>query len=247
MLSYLSELETRLALLHLKSSNVKPISCTSPTRSEGSNSSEGEIEAEIDVDDMDLSVEDVTAFVNDAFEMLETIRTDVCSYLPGDFDFGASGPSALRNRLPEFDVRSKIKEFGELEFPAMPSIDDIRGRIYDISPANPLSYVPTLHDHLSNLQAHLQSVPFSVPSSSTLPLPTISPPKVLSDLLADLLEEDTEEAIQEDIKKAKAEEETMHEQVKRAVVKSGFGQKLIRFEDLPGKWKNNKYVFTGYR
>ena len=88
---------------------------------------------------------------------------------------------------------------------------------------------------------------FSVPSSSTFPLPSISPPKVLSDLLAALLEEDTEEAIEKDIIKAEVDTKTMKEQVIQALVKSANGRRLISFEDLPDKWQNNEYVREGYR
>jgi adiponectin receptor len=239
VLSYLSDLEARLALLDFQSS--VPKSPTDSKFNETESAGEKSDHPDVQLRDLDLSVEDIGAFVQQGVELLQSIRADVCSYLPDDFDFGASTSHALRNRLLDFDVRSKFPDFG------MPTMGHLRSRLSEISPTSPLSYIPTLKAHLSRLQIHLQNHPFSTPSNRTFPLPSISPPKVLSELFAILLQEDTEEAIEEDIKKARQEEETMHEQVKRALVKSQHGYRLIRFEDLPHKWRNNEFVHTGYR
>ncbi|KZT56153.1 HlyIII-domain-containing protein [Calocera cornea HHB12733] len=40
---------------------------------------------------------------------------------------------------------------------------------------------------------------------------------------------------------------TTRAEVRRARLKSGDGDVLVRFEDLPFKWRNNEYVHTGYR
>jgi adiponectin receptor len=153
----------------------------------------------------------------------------------------------------------------------MPSVDALRSRLFDFGPSAataaaemrvqvelaPLSYIPRLKAHLTRLQAHMEALSSCFSSRSDQPLSpsggsfpfhiSITPPKIVTELLAALLEKDTEEAIEADIQKAKEDEETMHEQVKRLLLKSDFGKTLVRYEDLPVKWRNNEFVLTGYR
>jgi adiponectin receptor len=239
-LSYLADLEARLALLDFAklSVHVETPACHDPDST--GNDSDGS-------DDLDLHVDDISIFITQGFELLRTIREDVLSYLPEDFDLASAATSAdlVRTKIHDhLDVRSRLPEF---EMPTIPSMDELRTRLSTLSPSSSLSCVPRLQAHLIRLQEHFKSLPFSVPSRSSLPLPWISPPKALSDLIVDLLNEDTEESIEADIKKEKIAEETMHEQVKRALVWSHQGCQLISYEQLPEKWRNNEFVLTGYR
>ncbi|KAF8344084.1 hemolysin-III related-domain-containing protein [Cantharellus anzutake] len=253
VLQYLSDLEARLALLDFKSTSPPMAATLSPATGDGDAPSDGDgVDVEVD---LDLSVQDVTDFVKKGFALLRDIRSDVCSYLPDDLGF-ASVPSgrSLRERLPlpELHVRHKLSKLGDFEMPAMPalvpSMEEIKSRLKDMSPTgiDPLSYVPRLKAHLQRLHIHFQEFPLTGPSAYTVPLPGLSPPKVLSDLLAELVG-DTEEAIQEDIKVAQRAEVTMHEQVRTALEKSVDGCCLIQYKDLPDKWRNNEYVVSGYR
>src|SRR5258708_2035367 len=256
VLQYLSDLEARLALLDFRAASV-PTSSTqlqapphisayeevSPSLSD---------QHETDWAGLDISVQDVTDFVKKGFTILRDIRSDVCSYLPDDFGFPSVSVhgSSLRERLPELDVRSKLPRLGDLEMPTIPtvpSMEEIKLRLKEMSPSviDPLSYVPRLEPHLQRLHKHFQEFPPSGPSACSFPHLSISPPKVLSDLLAELIGEDTEEAIQEDIKLAEQAQLTMHEQVKIALSKSMHGCRLIRYEDLPCRW-NNEHVLAGY-
>lgn len=245
VLSYLSDLEARLTLLDFASEPISIPRTASPNADKAATATiVEEDESEHESEDDGMSVEDARLFVRHGVDLLHSIRADVYSYLPElDFDFG-NGSDSLRSHLPDFDfndVKSHLPVFSDFDF-EMPTMDGLRSRISEITPSSPLSYLPTLQSHLSKLQAHVQDLP-----SPACSLPSISPPKVLSDLLADLLAEDTEEIIQADIQRAKEEEETMQVQIKRALVKSDGGRMLIMFRDLPSKWQNNEYIFTGYR
>ena len=256
VLQYLSDLEARLALLDFRAANI-PMSPTqlhaSPHLSASEESSPSSRDRdETDGVDLDISVQDVTDFVKKGFAILRDIRSDVCSYLPDDLGFPSAHGSSLRERFPDLDVRSKLAKLGELEMPnmpAMPSMGELKLRLKEMSPStiDPLSYVPRLNDHLQRLQKHFQEFPPFGPFARTLPRLSISPPKVLSDLMTELLEEDTEEAIQKHMMLAQQAELTMHEEVRMALSKSTNGSRLIGYQDLPYRWKNNEFVLAGYR
>lgn len=318
VLSYLSDLETRLALLDFKSQSgseqvPKPRTSPSPQRP-GSPDSKGpspplqgsvgvsspqDEQDDPEVDDIAFDCDDVAAFIKRGFELLQTIRAEVCSHLPEvdfDFDFDSLPAAAmqkrdaLRNRFNDLTTgiqmninphqladrlhdrfdHLKLSAVDKFDFekihthmptmptiPSIPSINSLRSRLSDLKPGmamamanakDPLSYVPRLKAHLASLHAHMQDLPFTAPSTSTFPLPNgILPPKIVTDILADLLEEDTEEAIQADIQKEKEAVETMHGQILRALEKSNHGRRLINFDDLPMRWRNNEFVHRGYR
>jgi len=315
VLSYLSDLETRLALLDFKSRSGseqgprlrRPLSPQHPTGSvlEGTLESfvplqDGQDDSE--VDDIAIDSDDVATFIRQGFELLRTIRAEVCSHLPEvefDFDFDSlpavalQKRDALRNRLNDLGIgiqmninphqladqlhdrldQLKSSAADKFDFekmhahmpvmpsmptiPSMPSMDSLRSRLSELKPGvatamanakDPLSYVPRLKAHLASLHAHMQDLPSAVQSTSTFPLPNgILPPKIVTDILADLLEEDTEEAIQADMQKEKEAVETMHVQVLRALERSNHGRRLIKYDELPVKWRNNEFVQHGYR
>ena len=49
------------------------------------------------------------------------------------------------------------------------------------------------------------------------------------------------------MQKEKEAVETMHVQVLRALERSDHGQRLIEYDELPAKWRNNEFVQHGYR
>lgn len=313
VLSYLSDLETRLALLDFKSQSESeqgsksrrspsPQLPTNPAPEESSVSFSPlhepvgvtiphDEQDEPEADDTSFDSDDVATFIKQGFELLRTIRADVCSHLPEvEFDslpaLAMQKRDALRDRLNDLKSMSmsmnphhladrlhdqfdhlKLSAADTFDFekvhvhmpamPSIPSMDSLRSRLSDLKPGmataianakDPLSYVPRLKSHLASLHEHMQGLPFNVRSTSTFPLPSgISPPKIVTDILADLLQEDTEEAIQEDIQKEKEAVETMHSQVLRALERSNHGRRLIEYDDLPMKWKNNEFVRHGYR
>lgn len=236
-----------------------------------------------DLDDLGLNGEDIAEFLAQAFELLSTIRTEVCSYLPdvADLNFDFPFPDsetmhakreAFKHRLSELgtNLQSHVPSPGahwqsvsdKFEQMSTDAQNALRSRLSDLTPdgfafASPsgaassaMSYVPRLKAHLASLQAHMQDLPFrGVPSAPAFgdPVTVHAVPKIVTDLLADLLQEDTEEAIQADMEKEKAVVESTHAEVARALEKSGGGRRLIGYEDLPRKWRNNQHVRNGYR
>lgn len=182
---------------------------------------------------------------------------------------------AFRTRLTEFGnhidphhqlqelLTDKLPDFADMVHMPSRSMDALRARLSDLAPGsisvvgnNALGYVPRLKEHLASLQAHMQDLPFRVPSTALSAFPHlpggaggIHPPipTIVTDLLADLLEEDTEEAIEADIQKEKRDVQSAHVEIHRALEKSENGLKLIEFDDLPFKWRNNRWVRGGYR
>lgn len=240
-----------------------------------------------DLDDLGLNGEDIAEFLAQAFDLLSTIRTEVCSYLPDtvdlnnyfvDFPFPIPHSETMHAKREAF--KHRLSELGtnlQLHVPSRQGISDrfeqmstdaqaaLRSKWSDLTPdggfafagsgaANSaISYVPRLKEHLTSLQEHMQDLPFRVPPAFAHlqiggdPAAVHAVPKTVTDLLADLLQEDTEEAIQADMEKEKAVVESTHAEVARALEKSESGRRLIEYEDLPRKWRNNQHVRYGYR
>lgn len=213
VLSYLSDLETRLTLLHFKSQST----CTSPTTlqspgplasrdrdgSEGppaSPTKDSDV-ASVDIDDIALDSEDVANFIKQGFELLQTIRADVCSFLPEYPDFVDSSAASLRSRLHELGTQINTQQLTDklhdFEMPSMsmeglrqhlPHLPDLSRSLSDFdfsspdSNSNPMSYIPRLKAHLASLQEHMSAeLPSNMPFPSSL-----HPPAIISELLADL-------------------------------------------------------------
>lgn len=203
--------------------------------------------------------------------MLEGIRADVCSHLP-EFHFAdmsvesfvkshfpdlpdVPGLGEMRAHLPDMpDMRSHFPDMPHL--PDMPNVrshlsdmrtklDDVRSRFQDIDFKQPLSYIPTLSDHLQNLHSHLSSM--ELPSG--LGVPALAP-SMISELMDALL---SSELVNDLISASEAieEGEDMLEraatEVANAVKRSFEGVRLIQYSDLPQQWKNNPFVTHGYR
>lgn len=176
VLSHLSDLEARLALLDLLDMDVVVLDMDVPARM-------GEARTNI---------------AKHGLELLHNIREDVVSYLPDfslDFDNLALNAEAtrvtlrarLKSKLPDLaGLQDKLPDLHvpdlddvRAKFPDMPSMDDIRTRLshLDLSlpdinlPESPLAYLPTLQLHLQSLHTHLQDLAFSFPSASERCMP----------------------------------------------------------------------------
>ena len=196
----------------------------------------------IDIDSLKSStedaVEDVRAWANDALDMLERIRSDVCSHLP-DLDLGFSLES-LVSHLPDVnDVRSHLPDIN-ISDQVREKIELLRSHLPDLPFQPPLDYIPTLTEHLDLLHTHLSSpqINFTVPS--------VTPLFVLNEMLDKIVTSElylnlksSEKAVEDMFEKA------THE-VKTAVHRSLNGSKLIKYVDLPNEWRNNPFVHRGY-
>lgn len=219
----------------------------------------------------EMTMEEARQWTQTALEMLKGIRADVCSHLP-EFHFAdmsvenfksrlpdlseVPGLSEMRSHLPDMpDVRSHLPDMPNL--PDMPDVrshisdmrvklGDVRSRFNDLDFKQPLSYIPTLSDHLNNLHSHLSSMEFP----STLGASALSSPTLIYDILDALLSSElvvdllnttpTIENAEDMIGRASKD-------VANAVRRSLQGVRLIQYSDLPHAWKNNCFVTNGYR
>ncbi|EIN11606.1 HlyIII-domain-containing protein [Punctularia strigosozonata HHB-11173 SS5] len=261
VLAYLADLETRLSLL--ESPQFSPASLGL-----GSGFDSYIESAESKVHE---KVEEVRQWARAGLESIAKIRSDVCSYLPdfpdleesmvnvksrlpGVSPLGSLSLEEMRSRLPELpsveDVRSRLPEIPqlpdiqlpELSMPQMPELE------FDLSTLRPR--LESLSSHIDSLQTHLSSAALYLPH-----LPhvyslnmSIAPSTMLSDLLDKVLMSDH---LYKMLPKEDEKEESMLEKAARevaAAVKSSMhGAKLIRYSDLPNKWRNNPFVTRGYR
>lgn len=232
VLSYLADLEARLALLD------------SPISSEALKA-KGE-----------LTVEEARAWAQDGLEMLRSIRSDVCSHLPDlHFESVPSMESFVKSHIPDVsalpDVRSHLPDMPDAVLSRLPDfdlsdmrsrLDDVRTRISDIDFHRPLSYIPTLSNHLQSLQAHLSTM--ELPHSFCHPF---APSATLSGLLDKVLSSDLITELSSDIREGEDMLEKAAVEIARAVKQSLNGSRLIQYVDLPEKWRNNPFVEHGYR
>ncbi|KAH9942412.1 putative G-protein coupled receptor [Epithele typhae] len=226
VLSYLADLENRLALL------------------------EAPITAESLVAKGETTIEDARAWARDGLDMLRSIREDVCAHIPeltleGVEDMVAAhipeGPSfaEMRAHLPDVPdvVRSHLPDFTLSDVRSR--LDDVRSRFSDIDFQRPLSFVPTLSSRLQSLQAHLSATEFS---SSTLAPAPFPPSATLSSLLDKVLSSDLLAEISSDIRSGEETLEKAAIEVARAMKRSLDGLRLIEYVDLPEQWRNNQFV-----
>ncbi|KAG5641845.1 hypothetical protein DXG03_004104 [Asterophora parasitica] len=221
----------------------------------------------------ELTIEDARQWAQTALEMLEGIRADVCSHLP-DFHFAdmsvenfvnhlpdlpdVPGLNEMRSHLPDMqDMRSHLPDMPNL--PDMPDVrshlsdmrlklDDVRSRFHDLDFKKPLSYIPTLSDHLENLHSHLSTMELPSP----LEMSDLAPSAMISDLLEAFL---SSELVTELLSASATEiveetEDMLHRaanDVANAVKRSLQGVRLIQYSDLPHQWRNNPFVTHGYR
>ncbi|KAF8512391.1 hemolysin-III related-domain-containing protein [Gautieria morchelliformis] len=197
------------------------------------------------------AIDEACARIRDGLEMLNRIRADVCSQLPDlpGLDI-----------LPDFtldDVRSHIPsfEFPDLDLHLTSTLDDVALNFEKIQ--SPLSYLPTLSNHLESLHEHLLSL--QLPSSLSITFPTSSLNGRVSELIHKLQDPDlfTDPLkgpldffgdSRRPFESAETETDSKCEaQIQYALIKSRNGKRLIRFQDLPHRFRNDEYVISGYR
>jgi adiponectin receptor len=185
-------------------------------------------------------VDDPKAWMQDTQDMVGRIREDVISHLPDLHLEMTAVEDLIRHHLPEWaDVRAHLPGLEDVRAGVRSRLLDVRAHIPSLD--LPLGYLPTLSDHLDSLNSHLSSVQWP----STLVLQSLASKlldKVLaSDMFADLIESE-----ENDLQEKKSARKTVM-QIHRALKSSQDGKKLIHFDNLPDKWKNNEHVRTGYR
>lgn len=189
-------------------------------------------------------LEEGATFVRDGLEFMEWLKSELGAHMPEfELDFELPGLddalSGMKSKLPDFpdfDMRSQFQRMST-------SLDDARTRLSHLdlslpSFPDPEEYSEALRTRLSAIRGHLQAI--SLPSASNITMPSLSPPKVLIDLLPDLLGDAEEEEPPE--QQAKTADEVVV-----ALMASQGGKDLITYDQLPHKWKNNEHVLHGYR
>jgi adiponectin receptor len=251
VLSYLSDVETRLSQLEASISDLR---IAEALKAKG-----------------ELTIEEARAWARTALEMLDCIRADVLSHLPEFHFVDMSIEEFVKSHLPDTldvqrlnDVRSHLPDMTDMRshLPDMPDVrsrlpdftlsdvrskfEDVRTRFYDLDFKRPLTYIPTLSNHLRSLHSHLSSM--ELPSG--FEFTSLAPSAVLSDLLEALhcsdLFSDLVDA-SSDVREAEDMLERAAKDIARAVKRSLQGTRLIDYVDLPAPWQNNPHVIRGYR
>lgn len=194
-------------------------------------------------------LEEGAALVREGTEFVAWLKEEMGAHMPEldfDFDFDFDFDNAIagvRSHLP--DVKSHLPDF-DFEFNVRErvtnTLDDARERFRHLDlhlPSFPdtVEYQERLQTRLTSIREYLQAI--SLPSPTQISLPSLPTPKTLTNLLPDILgpeEDETERAL-----RVRAAE------LKRALTASCDGLKLISFNDLPARWKNNEHVHHGYR
>lgn len=234
VLSYLADLEAHLALL------------------------ESPITAESLKSRRESTVEEARVWANTALEMLNSIRSDVCSHLPELHLDSPSVEDFVKSHMPNAprldDVRAHLpampdavrSRLPDLTMPDMRSrLEDVRSSISDIDFRRPLEYIPTLSEHLQSLQSHLSSV--DLPHSFCESVSYLKPHATLSELMDKVLSSDFVSGMSSDIRGGEDMLEKAAVEVARAIRRSLNGSRLIHYVDLPEQWRNNRFVARGYR
>jgi adiponectin receptor len=233
VLSHLSELEKRITAIEMPSS--------------GSLMTKGEAKAE-----------EALEWTADTVEMLRRIRSEVSSHLP-DLPFDAHHLEDLlanhfhdisyqtllddiRSHLPQLR-RPSISDFNLADMQTR--FQDVRLQIHDLSVdfSQPFNYLPVLSRHLDSLHSHLSSLH----ASSECSLPSLPSTATLSQLLDKLLSSDMVPTILHRVDGNDSPFERAARDASKALKKSLNGSQLVEYVDLPGDWRNNPFVNSGYR
>lgn len=196
----------------------------------------------------ETKIEEVRQKTQATLDMLQSIRTDVCSHLP-ELHLPSVGVFAnsfhdvpvingMRSHLPTF---SPIPSLADM----CAKLEAIRTRLHgvDFHPQAPLAYLPTLSTHLNTLEEHLSSIE----------LPRVSgfaPSAILSDVLDTFLHSDLVSDLMDAAHEVKEGEERLEKaamDIAHAIKRSLQGSRLIEYTDLPHQWRNNPFVLRGYR
>ncbi|KIY66484.1 HlyIII-domain-containing protein [Cylindrobasidium torrendii FP15055 ss-10] len=186
----------------------------------------------------EVAMEDANQWVQETLELLESIRVDVSSHLP---DFSVENLKAHLPELPDVpsiqDMRSHLPDMTDMRA----KFEDVRAKFHDLDFDQPIDYLPTLLDHLQRLHCQLSAdspSAFSVVSA------------VLSSKLAgfmDAISEMASQTAQEIHDEGPDMIERAAHQVAEAVKHSLEGCRLLQYDQLPPRWRNNPFVTQGYR
>jgi adiponectin receptor len=190
-------------------------------------------------------------------DKLRSIREDVRAHLP---ELSLAGLADIRAHLPDLPAIPDVPSMSEMRehyFPSvrshLPDLDemmnkfnDVKTRFHDLDFNRPLTFVPTLSEHLNDLHDHLSSiqVPHGLEVTSQFMGSLLSDmiDRVMkSEMMTDLL------AAAPDIGEGEAMVEKTAKEVAKAIKRSFEGVKLISYSDLPYQWRNNPFVTQGYR
>ena len=197
LLSYLEDVENRLSTID---SPISEITIPAALKIKGEH-----------------TVEDARAWARDALEMLRSIRSDVCSYLP---------------ELPDVPSLSNVRAQLSLSLADTASVmEDVCSRFSD-------KHISTLSARFQSLQAHLRSMDMHATDLHTFPGSTR-----LSGLFESIMSSDLVTELSDDVTEA----EDMARDITRAIKQSLQGSKLIHYVDLPPQWRHNPFVTRGYR
>ena len=197
----------------------------------------------IDIDSLKSStedaVEDARAWANDALDMLQRIRSDVCSHLPDlDLDFSLEN---LVSHLPDVnDVRSHLPDIN-ISDQVRNKIDLLRSHLPDLPFQTPLDYISVLTEHLDSLHIHLSS------SKLNSDVPSVTPLFVLNEILDKIATSELYHNLKSSEKAVEDMFEKATHDIEIAVQRSLNGSRLIQYVDLPHEWKSNPFVHRGYR
>ncbi|KIJ39469.1 hypothetical protein M422DRAFT_85431, partial [Sphaerobolus stellatus SS14] len=190
-------------------------------------------------------------------EMLNRLRADVSSHLP-DLQ-GLQLPRAA-DFLPDMPTLPHLSDLTDLDFTHLDVDPPSITHAYDYTYDSLQVYLPVLNTRLDSLHEHLRSVqlPSSVASSVAHGmigelLQRWQDPDLLTDPLKGPFYSSGPqkgkgkgkdiEGVQEGEKVNLSEDE----QIRLALEKSANGAKLISYNDLPQRYRNNDFVDTGYR
>lgn len=197
LLSYLEDVENRLSTID---SPISEVSIPTALKIRGEH-----------------TVEDAHTWARDALEMLRSIRSDVCSYLP---------------ELPDVPSLSNVRAQFSNSLPDPSSVmEDVRSRFSD-------KHISVLSARFQSLQTHLRSTDVLTTDLHTFPGNTR-----LSALFESIMSSDLVTELSDDV----TEVEDMARDVARAIKQSLQGSKLIHYVDLPPQWRSNRFVTRGYR
>lgn len=197
LLSYLEDVENRLSTIE---SPISEITIPAAIKLKG-----------------ELTVEEARAWARDALEMLRSIRSDVCSYLP---------------ELPDVPCLSNVRaQFSHSLADTTSVMEDVRARLSD-------KHITVLSARFQSLQAHLRSMDVLTTDLNTFPGSTR-----LSGLFESIKSSELLAELSDDVTEA----EDMARDITRAIKQSLQGSKLIHYVDLPPQWRNNPFVARGYR
>lgn len=255
VLSHLAELERRVT-----SASLPLSSPTSASSSDAGSDNELEWPDSLKSEEETMMMDEaMLSWAHDTLEMLQHIRSDVSSHLP-DLPFDAHAlEELLRTHLHDLSYQSLLDELRahlpDLPRPHMPdfTLADVQHRLQDVKThiremsssldlSSPLDYLPVLSAHLNSLHTHLTTV--STPSDMLPSLPTTS---TLSELLDRVLSSDLVPTVLHRVDGHDSPLEKAAKEMSEALKKSYNGAKLVSYVDLPGEWRSNPWVHSGYR